>query len=109
MSSLGRWSYTNVATVTPYLGEDLENGGTLYGEPYEIACTFYAEPEQMRDKDGAEFVTRGAVVCEDKRPQYRDLVECDWKIGKCEIRSIGQYDVSMFGEPDSPDFVYGVV
>lgn len=109
MSSLGRWSYTNVATVTPYIGEDLENGGTLYGEPYVIACTFYAEPEQMRDSNGAEFVTRGAVVCEDKRPQYRDLVECDWKIGKCEIRAIGQYDVSMFGEPNSPDFVYGVV
>lgn len=109
MSSLGRWSYKNTATVRPYLGEDLENGGTLYGDEYAIDCTFYVEAEQQRGADGAEFITRGAVVCEDKRPTYRDLILCDWPIGWAEIRAVAQYDVSMFGEPDSPDFVYGVV
>lgn len=104
MSSIARWSYKNTATVKPYLGEDQENGGTLYGDPYEIACTWAAESKQMRDATGAEFVSNYIIWSEDARPKYRDMVLLnteqltEWQ----EIRSHMQWDMSPFA--DVPDY-----
>lgn len=104
MSLIARWSYKNTATVKPYLGEDLENGGTLYGDPFEIACTWAAESKQMRDAKGAEFVSNYVIWSEDARPKYRDMILLnteqltEWQ----EIRSHMQWDMSPFG--DVPDY-----
>lgn len=104
MSSISRWSYKNTATVKPYLGEDLENGGTLYGDPFEIACTWAAESKQMRDATGAEFVSNYVIWSEDPRPKYRDMILLntehltEWQ----EIRSHMEWDMAMFS--DTPDY-----
>ncbi len=102
MSETANWSYTNIATVRPYAGSD-KWGGSQYGEPYEIACTWAAKSEQMRDSMGAEFVTRNQIYTEDQRPGYLDLIQLkgssDWQ----EIRAVTSWDMSFFGE--APDFL----
>lgn len=104
MSAIARWSYKNTATVKPYVDEDLENGGVLYGPTYEIACTWAAESKQMRDATGAEFVSNYIIWSEDNRPKHRDLIllntttPTDWQ----EIRSHMEWDMQMFD--DVPDF-----
>lgn len=55
MSSLGRWSYTNVATIWPDAGTD-EWGQPTYGTPYTIDCTWADTGETQTDQDGSEFV-----------------------------------------------------
>ena len=104
MSSIARWSYKNTAMVKPFLGQDLENGGTLYGDPYEIACTWAAESQEMRDATGAEFVSKYVIWSEDPRPKYRDQIllnteaATDWQT----IRDHMQWDMAMFS--DVPDY-----
>ena len=104
MSSIARWSYKNTAMVRPWLGQDLENGGALYGDAYEIACTWAAESKQMRDATGAEFVSNYIIWSEDARPKYRDVIllstenETTWQ----EIRSHMAWDMAMFS--DVPDY-----
>lgn len=111
MSSIARWSYRNIATVWPYVGEDLENGGTTYGVAYTIACTWTRKSEQRRDGSGAEFVSSDIFWTEDSRPSYRDRI-CKQDqsgltpdaAGAEEVRSVTDWDMSPFNEPDSPDF-----
>lgn len=55
MSSLGRWSYTNTATIFPHLGTD-EFGVPTYGAPYLIACTWQDTGATQTDTNGSEFV-----------------------------------------------------
>lgn len=104
MSSIARFSYKNTARVRPFLGEDLENGGTEYGEEYEIACTWAAESKEMRDATGAEFVSAYIIWSEDPRPKYRDqiLLNTVAETGWQEIRSHMEWDMLMFD--DTPDF-----
>lgn len=111
MSSIARWSYTNTATVYPFEGMDSFNGGASYGAPFTIACTWTGKSEQRRDANGAEFVTRDVFYTEDQRPKYRDRIAKgdttaqQWLAAKAdEIRAVTDYDMSPFGEPDSPDF-----
>lgn len=103
MSQTANWSYTNVATVKPFVSIDLMSGQTIYGEPYEIACTWAAKSEQARDERGAEFVSRHQVYTEDKRPKYLDMIQFDGSDGWEEIRSVTSWDMSFFGE--EPDFL----
>lgn len=104
MSSIARWSYKNTARVRPFIDEDLENGGILYGDEYTIACTWAAESKEMRDATGAEFVSSYIIWSEDPRPKHRDLIllntvaPTDWQ----EVRSHMEWDASMFD--DTPDF-----
>ena len=104
MSSISRWTYANTATVFPFEGEDMFNGGVTYGPPYTIACTWTAKSEQRRDAMGAEFVTRNIVWTEDKRPRYRDQIVLNGETARQDIRSIVNFDMSPFGQADSPDF-----
>lgn len=104
MSSVARWSYKNTARVRPFIDEDLENGGVVYGDEYTIACTWAAESKEMRDANGAEFVSNYIIWSEDARPKHRDLIllntvaPTDWQ----EIKSHMEWDMSAFS--DVPDF-----
>ena len=106
MSEVARWSYQNTATVRPFAGRDDWTGTSTYGEPFEIACTWTAAAEQVREStpNGAEFVAKHLIFTEDKRPKYLDLIQlnghADWE----EIRAVTEWDMSSLGEPDSPDF-----
>ena len=102
MSATANWSYTNVATVRPFVKIDLKTQAMIYGDEYEIACTWIAKGEQMRDSDGAEFVSRHQIFTEDKRPKFLDLVSFDGSNGWEEIRTVLGYDMSFFNE--EPDF-----
>lgn len=110
MSSIARWSYQNVATVRPFVSQDLLTGQTLYGDEFPIACTWTAESKPERDAGGqagargAEFISQHVIFTEDKRPKYLDLITFDGSNGWEEIRSKTTWDMSSMGEPDSPDF-----
>lgn len=108
MSQTANWSYTNVAQVRPYVGVDDWGGGVLYGEPYEIACTWAIEAQQFRDSNGAEFVSRNIIYTEDLRPKRLDQIRLrsstdpdawtPWE----EVRDRTEWDMSFFGEvPDA--------
>lgn len=104
MSSLARWTYTNTATVYPFQGEDLFNGGVLFGDPYTIACTWETGGKLMRSADGAEFVTNMLVYTEDARPKYRDEIVLAGHSQRMQIRAVTDWDMSPFGETNSPDY-----
>lgn len=102
MSTTANWTYTNTATVEPFLDEDLFNGGVTYGEPFEIACTWITKSEQRQDEQGDEFVSRHVIYTEDPRPKYRDRITLSGAATAEVIRAVTGYDMSFFGE--SPDF-----
>lgn len=109
LSQTANWSYTNIATVRPFLSIDLMNQKAIYGEEYQIECTWAAKHEQVRDmggqggSQGAEFVSRHMIYTEDKRPKFLDLIQFDGSDGWEEIRSVTNWDMSFFGE--EPDFL----
>lgn len=108
MSSISRWSYTNTATIRPFVGHDSWTGQTTYGDPYTIACTWTSVDLQERGvggqsgAQGHERLLKHEVYTEDSRPKYLDLIQLtgheDWET----IRSRTEWDMSMFG--DTPDF-----
>ncbi len=107
MSATANWSYTNVATVRPFLSLDQWTGQAVYGEPYEIACTWTADNSQERmaggqgGSQGAEFIAKHTIFTEDRRPKYLDLIIFDGSDGWEEIRAVMTWDMSPFGEiPD---------
>lgn len=110
MSSLARWTYTNTATVYPFQGEDLFNGGVLFGDPYTIACTWKTGGKLVRTIGGQsgaagdEFVADMLIYTEDPRPKYRDEIVLAGHDRRMQIRNVAEYDMSPFGETDSPDF-----
>lgn len=67
MSSLGRWSYTNTATIFPHLGTD-EFGVPTYGAPYLIACTWQDTGATQTDTNGSEFVPESTYWFEANYP-----------------------------------------
>jgi hypothetical protein len=109
LSETAAWSYTNTATVRPFVKIDLMTQKTTYGPEYEISCTWEAKNEMVRDaggqggSKGAEFVSRHMVYTEDKRPKYRDLIKFEGSDGWEEIRSVTNWDMSFFDE--EPDFL----
>lgn len=102
MSQTAAWSYTNSATVKPFVSKDQWGGGVTYGTPYEIACTWEADNSLQRDANGAEFVGRHTFYTEDARPKPLDMIQragaADWE----EIRSRLEWDMSPFAE--APDY-----
>ncbi|GAB1837144.1 hypothetical protein [Achromobacter xylosoxidans] len=101
MSATANWSYTNVATIRPFLSIDMMTGETVYGPEFEIACTWAAKSQQVRANDGAEFVSKHEIFTEDRRPKYLDQISFDGSNGWEEIRSVTNWDMSFFGEePD---------
>lgn len=104
MSSVARWSYTGTATVYPKESLDDFTGEKVLGAPYPVACTWVgAGGEVQRDSLGTEFVTKTKIWCEDPRPMPGDEIEIPG-IGRDVIRGRRVFDMSPFGEPDSPDF-----
>lgn len=115
MSSIGRWSYKNVMTVRPWLAAANEFDGTpaQYGAPYQIACTWTAKREQMRDARGQEFTTTYQVWHEARSPegldvrvpQMLDLITLGAGDGPAdqEVRDTTYWDMSPFG--DVPDYM----
>lgn len=101
MSATANWSYTNTATVKPFISIDQWSGETTYGEEFEIACTWTAKSEQMRDDKGKEFVTKNIIYTEDARPKHLDLIRLNGKDDFQEIRAVNEFDMSFFSElPD---------
>jgi|SRR5215217_4604565 len=109
MSSVSRWAYKNTATVRPFVEEDGEAGGIIYGPEYTIACTWSAEAKAMREAsapagNGEEFVSAYLIYTEDARPQYRDMIKLnDPTIPDQEIRARTVWDMAMFN--DTPDYL----
>lgn len=104
MSSLSRWTYTNTATVRPFLDEDLETGVINYGPEFTIACTWTAAAEEARDASGAEFVSKYVIYTEDARPKHRDIIVLNDGTGyEQEIRDRTSWDMSPFGASEIPD------
>lgn len=105
MSNTANWSYTNVATVRPFLSKD-KFGSPSYGPEYEIACTWTAIGQQRRlpsiDGGGQEFIAQQEVFTEDTRPKYLDQIRFDHSNGWQTIKHVTSWDMSPFDE--APDF-----
>lgn len=104
MSSLGRWTYVNVAQVKPFEGMDMLTGEITYGEEYDILCDYAIKSEQVIANDGAEFVSKHVIFCEDQRPKYLDMIKLPMSETWEEIKAHGGWPMAAFDEPDSPDF-----
>lgn len=118
MSSIARWSYANVATVWPFVSRDPRTQAETYGEPYQIACTWISGAGRNRssatgtrtDQNGQEYLVKQTFYTEDRRPVFRDMIATGTHAGTHQaaqankVREVVSYDMSMFGEPDSPDF-----
>lgn len=103
MSSISRWSYTNTAIVYPFVSKDDFTGEVVYGEPYEIACTWTAGAAEVRkDDNGTEFVSESLIWTENPAPKHLDQIEMPGSYGRETIRAIKHWDMSPFG--DTPDF-----
>lgn len=103
MSKIARWSYTNTATIKPFVSRD-EWGVITYGPEYQIKCTWTAENKQATTPAGLQFIGRHYIYTEDARPKYLDMVQLkghsDWE----EIKSHTEWDASMFKDP-MPDYL----
>lgn len=118
MSSIARWSYANTATVWPFLTRDPRTQAETYGAPYLIACTWISGAGRNRssaagtrtDQNGQEYLVKQTFYTEDQRPAFRDMIATGMHVGTHQqalankVREVVSYDMSMFGEPDSPDF-----
>lgn len=109
LSKTANWSYTNTATINPFVSIDLMTQESIYGEEFTIACTWEAKSEAVRDvggqsgSRGAEFVSKHHIYTEDPRPKYLDLIQLNGSDEWEEIRSVTGWDMSPFGE--EPDFL----
>lgn len=107
MSETSAWSYTNTATVMPFLGVD-EWGKPSYGDTYEIACTWGTDGKQergvggMSGAQGAELVDTDTIYTEDARPKRLDKIRLNGHDEFQEIKGRIEYDMSFFGE--TPDY-----
>lgn len=106
MSTTANWSYTNVATVWPLESEGSEwTGGPVFGQPYQIACTWAGGAQPVSGYNAMEVVNSIDFYHEDRRVKYGDWiargVETDRLKGD-EIKEHTEYDMSPFDE--EPDF-----
>lgn len=103
VSSIAAWSYRAIATVRPYLGEDTEEGGIVYGEPYEIACSWEAGGNERQDANGDEFVSTYELWTGDARPKHNDRVTvAGTLIADLPVRQVQGFGMEMFN--DVPDY-----
>lgn len=102
MSKMSEWVYTNTATVRPFLSVDQWSHQIVYGDEYQIDCTWVAKSEQQTDADGNEFVSKYEIFTENPAPKYLDMIQLRGHSEWQEIRSKTEWDFSMFDE--EPDF-----
>lgn len=102
MSEIANWSYTNTATITPFIARD-KYGKSTYGEPYEIKCTWRAKAQQGVTPAGVQFITNSLIYTEDPRPKYLDMIQLNGSDKQDEIKGVGKDDMSMFAM--APDFI----
>ena len=116
MSSIARWTYTNVATVWPVTRD--RAGNLLYGQPHLLSCTWKLGGDVQRDAMGNEFVPKSTFYYEadwdaaDKpqrnwyiAPRDRRSATGPFEAGAELIAEIVGYDMSMFGAAETPDWV----
>ncbi len=53
---------------SPILSVDQWKHETLYGDEYQIDCTWVAKSEQQTDADGKEFVSKYEIFTENPAP-----------------------------------------
>lgn len=112
MSSISRWSYTNTATVWKRGKKNHLEGGSPWGVPYTIKCTWTAGTEVMKTESGAEFVSTCQYFHEDARPGHGDRIKrgihdaADPMTlgGTEEIKSHTEWDMTPFGSNELPDY-----
>lgn len=105
VSKIARWSYTERASVRPYISRDGTNNQIVYGEPYEIWCDFEATAEQHTDNDGNQFVSTYLIYTEDSRPAYMDEITLLSEAAQAvpqEIKKRTMWPMSAF--KDVPDY-----
>lgn len=102
MSETAAWSYTNTATIYPFASYDSWVGETVYGEPYEIKCTWIAETAAHTDAGGKLFNSNFVIFTEDARPKELDLIQLSGYEERREIKLKLHWDMSFFGE--KPDY-----
>lgn len=91
------------AIVRPWLGEDTEQGGDVFGDPYEILCSWEAGGKERRDANGQEFVPRYEVWTEATTVKHRDRVTVlGTPLADLEVRDVQGYGMEMFD--DLPDY-----
>jgi len=106
VSSIARWSYTERASVRPYLGRNGTTNQINYGPAYEIWCDFAATAENHMDEKKQEFVSTYLIYTEDDRPKYMDqitLLSTSANPVPQEIKKRTMWPMSAFG--DIPDFL----
>jgi hypothetical protein len=104
VSSISRWSYTERASVRPFVSKNGTTNQVIYGPAYEIFCDFAATSEQHRDEKGNEFTSKYLIYTEDDRPKYLDEITLIFPGAKPqEIRAKTMWPMSAFG--DIPDYL----
>jgi len=103
MSKTANWSYTNTALVKPFISKD-EWGKSIYGEEFEIKCTWSAAKEEKRNNSqlGLEIVTKFEIFTEDDRPKKLDLIKIATSDVWEEVVNRIEFDMSFFNE--APDY-----
>lgn len=109
MSSIARWSYTEIAEVRPVLAFDAVAQKEVYGEVYQIKCAWQDKAEaRISGETGEEFLSTRIYSTEDPRPNFGDdirpistLIGGD---GWQRIKAKDTYPMSMFGKKEKPDF-----
>lgn len=112
MSSIARWTYTDIATVTPRLGIDGVTGATNYGAPYTIKCNVTAIASSdikpiggaSTGIDGDEWIGTHTIYTEDDRPSKGDLISFYGSDGAQVIRDRTFWSMTAFGATETPDF-----
>ena len=108
MSSIARWTYTDIATVTPYVSIDGVTGATNYGTPYTIKCNVTAITSSAIKAtggiDGDEWIGTHTIYTEDDRPRKGDLISFDGSDGAQIIRDRTFWSMTAFGATETPDF-----
>lgn len=108
MSSIARWTYTDIATVTPYVSIDGVTGTPNYGTQYTIKCNVTAitssDIKPTGGIDGDEWIGTHTIYTEDDRPRKGDLISFDGSDGAQVIRDRTFWSMTAFGAAETPDF-----
>lgn len=113
LSSLARWSYTQVITIWPVTYDQYSQPS--YGTPYTVTGSWIAGGERQTDSNGNEFTPNSTYYFE-AEDGSSDVPEVDWFIQRGtqtgdpgpdaeRIKKVTGYDVGMFGANEIPDWM----
>lgn len=91
--------------MRPWLGEDTEQGGEVFGEPYEIACSWEAGGQEQRllTSTGIPFLPRFELWTEATTVKHKDRVTVvGTPVEDLEVRDVQAFGMEMFD--DIPDY-----